>query len=305
MSSLARCPEARISSSASGRSAAIDRQRDAGDEPGVGRGQIDDRGGDLVGRSDPLHRIEVLRLLQLGHHAGAVEGDAGPDHVSVDRARTDAIDPHVRRQLQRHRARQVHHRPLGRAIGGHARRADQPGLRGDIDDRAARRLQRRQCGAAAEVDSFGVHVHHRIPQRLVAVGDGGDGEDAGIVHQDIEAAERAESGLDDRLAAGHGRDVAGRRGEPIAGAKAVDRRGDGARRASVDGDPRARREQGAGRCQADTPRGSGHQRPLALQIHGYGTAWPRSSPVQTSRSTATPPFTITYGMPVGNWQGSS
>src|SRR5262249_61134832 len=66
---------------------------------------------------------------------------------------------------------------------------------------------------------------------------------------------------------------------------------------------RARSATGAGLI--DRRRGAAGGRVLGACERAYGTAWPASAPVGRAPSTATWPLTTTYGMPTGNWQGSS
>ena len=141
--------------------------------------------------------------------------------VSIGPGQT-ALTRTVRRQLDRHRARQVDHAALGRAVHRAARVAHDAGLRGDVDDVAAPLAQRRQRRLGGEERALQVDVDGLVPECLVAVLHQHFAEDAGIVDEHVEPAEGGERRLHRGPAAGDRADVAGRGDGLRAGAELVE-----------------------------------------------------------------------------------
>src|SRR5690606_271505 len=130
---------------------AVDRDRRAGDEAGVLRGEESDPAGDLVGVAEPPHRDSRDDLLEhVLRHRG--------DHVGVDVARCARVDSHAEaRAFLRQRLGEAMDAALGRGV---IVLAVLPGLsvdRADVDDPApaallhAREARLGHVEAAAEV----------------------------------------------------------------------------------------------------------------------------------------------------------
>ena len=98
------------------------------------------------------------------------------------------------RDLPRHRE----HAALARGVRDlRGRRAHERDERRDVDDRtAARGEHRRDAVLAAEPHALEVHVHHGVPGRLGGLGGAAvvGGEDAGVVVEHVQAAERVDGG---------------------------------------------------------------------------------------------------------------
>jgi hypothetical protein len=95
--------------------------------------------------------------------------------------------------IQRHRASELQYRSLRSAINGCASTGDDGEVRGDIDDITLPRTDHVPQGSARAPHQRGhIRVHHSHPRRIVGVQKGASMGDAGIVHQDIEAAEGRE-----------------------------------------------------------------------------------------------------------------
>ena len=114
----------------------------------------------------------------------------------------------LRAQLHRRGAGQAVDAGLGRRVVALAEVAAQPGDRGHVDDAAAAALvlhharRRLQAGeGAGQVD-----VEHRRPFLGRQLERGAVAQDARVVDQDVEAAERFDSGADDLLGGVEGAD---------------------------------------------------------------------------------------------------
>src|SRR5205814_3887412 len=96
---------------------------------------------------------------------------------------------------------------LGRDVGGDARHAELPRLRGDVDDVAAiARDHLAQRDLAAVDHAVDVDVDLAVRAGVVLVDEAPDRHDAGVVDEDVDGAERAldlVGELLDRLALGH------------------------------------------------------------------------------------------------------
>ena len=113
-------------------------------------------------------------------HCGV--GDAGGDGVDADA---------VRGQLARHAAREPHDAQLARHVGGGAHRAAIGRARRQVDDHAGppgrHHAARRLLGADERALEIG--VEHGVPLRLVQLEERRPGEDAGVVHEDVDRSE--------------------------------------------------------------------------------------------------------------------
>ena len=117
--------------------------------------------------------------------------------------RGDRVDLDVvLRALDGEHAGEADEAHLGGAVVGLAEVAEDAGARRGVDDAAVALLAHVDPGRAGDVErALEVHVEHRVDQvgrhvveRLVA-------QDAGVVDDDVDLAERVDGGLDDGLAA--------------------------------------------------------------------------------------------------------
>jgi len=114
-----------------------DEQRDAVDEAGLVGSHESDRGGDLLGPSDPAERIAVGLDGRVALRVARV-GDRLRQHRRVDDARRDADDADVVGTVVARKGA-AHHDDagLGRGIGSRAGLAVMARIAGDVDDDAA------------------------------------------------------------------------------------------------------------------------------------------------------------------------
>ena len=189
----------------------------------------------------------------------------GPGHTALTRT-----------PLPRHFAGrglgQADDRVLGRDIGRHPRRRDQPGDRGCIDDGAALLLQHdRQDVAQSKEHALHVHPHHRVEHRFVVFGGRSNAAlDAGIV---VEAVDRA-IGIERRLHVGlhvGGFGDVGRDEQRLAALLANDAGGafTACRVAIHDDNLGTVPREANGGGTPDAIAGAGDQRDLALEVHGF------------------------------------
>jgi hypothetical protein len=110
---------------------AVDREHGSGDRRGVGRGEVDDRGGHLLGRDEAPDRLTRLRRRRRG--VGIVGGgEEAPHPRRVRRPGVDAVDADaVREMVGGHREGEGLHSTLAGAV---ERSARQPGGRRDRAD---------------------------------------------------------------------------------------------------------------------------------------------------------------------------
>ena len=102
------------------------------------------------------------------------------------------------RYMQRRRFRQHPHGALAGAIGCRRRVADDPGDRGEIDDRAAAGfLHRSHCLTAAEKRALDVHRVDLAPVSERRRLDVAEDRDPGAIDEYVEAPERADHRIDD------------------------------------------------------------------------------------------------------------
>ncbi len=114
------------------------------------------------------------------------------------------------RVVERHGARQVVHRALGRAVGGHARRADVAPDRAEVDDHAALlRDHGRQRRPAHEEDAVHVDAKDLAPRLVAGVDDVGALDDARGVDQCVDTAKAGDDRRDGLVAEGRLADIAG------------------------------------------------------------------------------------------------
>ena len=87
-------------------------------------------------------------------------------------------------------AREVDDRALGRAVGREPRSAEEAEHRGDVDRAAGSRLGEPSAGlAAAQEHAAHVGVEDAVPLGLVEVDEVDVRRDAGVVDEDVDAAE--------------------------------------------------------------------------------------------------------------------
>src|ERR1700730_3167747 len=111
----------------------------------------------------------------------------------MDRIDADAIGGIVyRADLAQHA-----HGALGPVIGGSAGGADYSVNRRDVDDRAAAAFAHRgNRGLHPEPHALLIHGDHAVPFLFAGVLDSAEVEDAGVVYEDVEAAELALAGVE-------------------------------------------------------------------------------------------------------------
>ena len=104
--------------------------------------------------------------------------------------------------------REQAHRAFGTMISRRPGGAGKTGDRGDIDNRAtAPAAHRRDHGLHPQPYALLVDIDHRVPEFLAGVLEARHIENAGIVDQDIEAAEFAYTGIDRRAPISRASDV--------------------------------------------------------------------------------------------------
>ncbi len=163
-----------------------------GDAVGAIRGEIDHERRDLLRR----HLLEALdaALFLLG---------LGRDRIDHARPgeRRDAVRAHLEAlHVERDRARQPDDAELRRHVVGLAEIADQRRGRGHVHEGAGILLaEMRGAGAAHVEGAVEMDVEHVLPVRVAHPVEDRVAQDAGIVDQDVDAAEGVERGLDDRL----------------------------------------------------------------------------------------------------------
>ena len=170
-------------------------------------GEEHDHVGDLpgLGRSpERLARRELLEQL-VGRHLGEerVHGDA----------RRHGIHAHIeRRRLDRRAPRERHHAGFGRGIVRLPRLRTPAQHRRVVDDHAvALRLQEAQGRPHASERTVEGDVENLCPLLVGHVDDVGSTTEAGVVHDDVEAVELLDRGLEQPLHVGLVRHVAHRR----------------------------------------------------------------------------------------------
>src|SRR4051794_5297875 len=153
---------------------------------------VDDRVGDVVG-VERAHLAERLPddLLDLR----AVVGD----ELGADGARLDERDPDVTLgDLLAQRLAEGADRPLGRAVDAVAGARDAARHRADVDDVARALLEHdRQRGVRAVQKPEDVDLDHRAPLVGRRVDDRAEQHHAGVVDEDVEAAELGVGALDE------------------------------------------------------------------------------------------------------------
>ena len=135
----------------------------------------------LLGR-----RFRARLLEQRRGHAGRAR--------RRDRVHRDAVLAELDRPHEGH----AHDPGLGGAVVGLAEVAAQPGRRRDVDDAAvALLLHHRRRVAGAVERALEVHADHRVEVGLFHLDERLVAHDAGVVHEDVDRAERVDRGLHD------------------------------------------------------------------------------------------------------------
>jgi hypothetical protein len=218
----------------------------AGHEGCLRRGEEADDAGDLLGPADALHQRRAVEQAAARLRVGGLV-DALLQQGRQSRAGADAVDADaVAGMVDRQRLCQLHHPALGRDIDRQARRADQAEFGGDGDDGALRWAQQGQGGARAQDGAAQVDRDHRVDFLDADLLQGAAPVDAGVVDQDVEAAEA----VGDR----------------------VEQRRDAAGIADVGTDCDGPARQGCGKLLAGRPVGHDHGRALARKPFGRGKA---------------------------------
>ena len=255
------------------------------DHRGAVAREVDDEIRHLLGPSQAWHQMRAEELLL--HHPLLLVGEPGLVVVLLHHRRVGVAgrvtdDPRVlRRELDRHHARELDQARLGRPVGAAHRVTDHASDRGGVDDHAAARfLQQRRRVLRAHPWPAQVDPDHLVPdvlRQLVALGRRREVRlvDAGVVVEDVELPERVDRRGHQALHVLELRDVAvHEHGLPTG---CLDLRDDRLRRLVRhvgDDDARALLRHPAGRGGADSLAGAGNDRDLALEHH-------RSSPLNS------------------------
>jgi len=206
-------------------------------------------------------------------------GDRLPAHLVVDDAGMDGVDADavaLARELEGHRFREQGDAALGERIERRQRRADEADDRRQVDDGPALRTcggpraQRRQRRLGAENDTRQVDRAEPLPVLGRRFLDPLADEDAGIVDEDVDAAEARHRGGDGRCPVVRPRHVemhiervAARRLEP------AHRRAPALVQDIADHDARPRLHHQPRRLRPDAARRPGQERDLAVEsVHG-------------------------------------
>jgi hypothetical protein len=182
--------------------------RCARDEARLVGGEEERHVGDLVSRAPARECV----ALDEARHALEVRGHARGDGARADRVHPDALRP----ELERHGLRDAHDPVLGCRVGESAGAAHEPRDRRGVDDRALALLEHLDNGLLRE-DRHGLEVDgdDAVPVVPVLVGESGHVQDARVVAQDVQPAERVDGALQRSLDVGQLRDI-GLHGESFA-----------------------------------------------------------------------------------------
>ena len=251
------------------RQATVDDQRLPGDPGRVLGHEEGDRAGDVLGLAQPTQRILgrdlllpalVERLCEPGLHHG----------------RRDGVDPHQGRQLDREALGEADHGRLAGAVERDPRRGPDARYGRDVDHRPASLGQPRAAhrrGPAEGADH--IHRHHLggrivrdIEQRAV------DRVRAGVVHQDVDLAERGHRRGDGVLPVVGIRRVAGDAERDVRAAEFGDGLGQRLRPPTGDHHPRTLGHQSPGDGQSDAATGAGDDRHPPRQPPRHRGQWP-------------------------------
>src|SRR3984957_670894 len=164
---------------------AVDMQRLSGDVGGLGAGEVNRGGGDLLGRAEALHGNRR-------HEPGALVVAQLIGHRRPDEARRDAVDGDAAgRDLGGDRFRHGDHRGFRGGVIRLAGIAGDPADRADRDDPAVAAAQHAaQRGADQAKPGGEVDLQHRLPIPVAHAHRKPVAGDSGIVDQDVELAER-------------------------------------------------------------------------------------------------------------------
>ncbi len=214
-------------------------------------------------------------------------------HRRIGVAGTDAVDPDlIGAVVDRHRLGQQHHGALGGAVGRGTPAAGQTPARGGVDDRAAAGLgHHRDRLLRHQEDRLDVHRHQPVPFLFGRFEQVGTPDDARVVDQDVETAERGHGPLDRAAAIVRAAHVA--RDEERAPTRSRDGSGDGlaARLVYVHhGHRRARLGEDVGGGPSDPRRAAGDQRDLVGQRRHRGPVRRRPTLVLRHRPAPSAPL---------------
>src|SRR5438477_2209554 len=184
-----------------GAGTAIDEEELAGHEPGLRRGEVDDRAGDVLrGAKTSERRAGDLHIAKAWVLAHPLAGQVGLDETRTDRVDGDA----ARRELQREGFRQRHDAAFGRAVRDALDPAEHSVDRCDVDHSTAVGEQRKS-GLRHERDALEVRVDDRVPGVLIERGEIGRDIRPRVIDEDVYrrplARQRLEAHADRRGAA--------------------------------------------------------------------------------------------------------
>ena len=155
-----------------------------GDVAAAGRGEVGDRGGDVLRRAEPPERNLLEQRLSLLVRQRA-------RHVGVDEARRHAVHRDVAAaELARERLGHADHAGLRRRVVRLPRVAGGADHRGDVDDASPARLHHAAHHRARQAeDRAQVGLDHLVPVLVLHAQRQVVARDAGVVDEDVDVAE--------------------------------------------------------------------------------------------------------------------
>src|SRR6478672_2643248 len=225
-------------------------------DPGGVRGQeVGDGAGHVSGHAEAFERVRRRDLLL----AALVErgGERRLHHGGGDR-----VHPDRRAELDRQLLGEVDEHRLAGAVEPDAGRGLEPGDRGDVDHGAAvlaqprriRLLYPRERGDAVDLDDLAGSAEVQLDERSVC------GVDAGVVDEQVEAAERLDDAAHGVALVLHVVGLAGDGHRVLRSAELLDRRVERLLATRGDADPGSLVDQPLGDPEADAPARAGDER---------------------------------------------